>query len=59
MKKVFKKVLSFALIYLGITLLFVSLIIGSYMLPDTNIRGHVAESIEQLKNEGNRLCSVF
>lgn len=59
MKKILKKILSFALIYLGITLLFVSLIIGSYMLPDTNIRGHVAESIEQLKTEGNGYAPFF
>ena len=52
MKKILRKLLAFVLIYLGISLLFTALIIGSYMLPDTNIRGHIAESVGQLSLEG-------
>ncbi len=52
MKKVGKKVLVYLCFYLGLTLLFSALMLGSYLLPDYNIRGHIAESIGQLSLEG-------
>ena len=52
MKKIGKKVLAYLCLYLGLTLLFSTLIVGSYLLPDYNIRGHIAESIGQLSLEG-------
>lgn len=52
MKKVGKKVLAYLCLYIGITLLFSTLMVGSYLLPDYNIRGHIAESIGQLSLEG-------
>lgn len=51
MKKFLKKILSYFLVYIGVTIIFLALIIGTYMLPNTRIRGHVAESIKVLKEE--------
>lgn len=47
-----KKFLNCILIYVGIVALFLGLMFIAYSLPDTNIRGHVNESIEQLEQEG-------
>lgn len=52
MKKLGKKVFAFLLVYLGIVALFSTLMIATYWLPNTNIRGHVAESVAQLEKEG-------
>ena len=45
MKKSVKKLLAYLLLYFGITILFSIFMIGAYMLPNYNIRGHVAESL--------------
>ena len=58
-KTISKKILAYFIIYVGITILFVSLIIGAYMLPNTNIRGHIAESVALLKNEGLGYAPLF
>lgn len=58
-KTISKKILAYFIIYVGITMLFVSLIIGAYMLPNTNIRGHIAESVALLKNEGLGYAPLF
>lgn len=59
MKQVIKKILGYLLLYLGIVVLFSVLMLGTYMLPDYNIRGHVAESIPQLQGEGIGYCPFF
>lgn len=51
-KKISKKLLAYILIYVGITIFFTVLIIGSYALPNEKIRENVKESIVQLKAEG-------
>lgn len=51
-KKISKKILAYILIYVGITIFFTALIIGSYSLPNSAIRNNVKESIGQLKAEG-------
>lgn len=59
MKKYLKKILAYLLLYLGITLLFSFLMLGTYMLPNYNIRGHVAESIPQIQKEGTGYIPFF
>lgn len=51
LKKSLKKLCSYLLIYIGITILFSTAIVASYLLPDYNIRGHIAESEKQIENE--------
>ena len=53
LKKCLKKLCSYLLIYIGITILFSTAIVASYLLPDYNIRGHIAESEKQIENEWN------
>jgi len=52
MKRSFKNVLNYLLLYFGLTVLFSILMICTYMLPNYNIRGHVAESLSQIQGEG-------
>lgn len=52
MKNVLKKILLFVLLYIGLAMAFVVLIYASFKLPSYRIRGHVAESVEQIKKEG-------
>lgn len=59
MKPEIKKVLAYVFVYIGLTILFTSLMIGTYLLPDTNIRGHIEESIALLKNEGIGYAPLF
>jgi len=58
-KKAIKKFLSYFLVYLGLTLLFSSLMIATYTLPNARIRGHIAESVGQLKSEGMGYAPFF
>lgn len=51
MNKYAKKILGYLLLYLGITLLFSTLMVGTYILPNYNIRGHVAESLHKYKEK--------
>lgn len=53
LKKCLKKLCAYLLIYIGITILFSTAIVVSYLLPDYNIRGHIAESEKQIENEWN------
>lgn len=59
MKKVLKKLLPYSFVYIGVTIIFLALIVGTYMLPNTRIRGHVAESVALLKNEGLGYAPIF
>ena len=59
MNKYAKKILGYLLLYLGITLLFSALMVGTYILPNYNIRGHVAESLPQIQGEGIGYCPFF
>lgn len=59
MKKSVKKILGYLLLYFGITLFFSVLMVGTYMLPNYNIRGHVAESLPQIQEEGTGYCPFF
>ena len=60
MKKSVKKLLAYLLLYFGITILFSIFMIGAYMLPNYNIRGHVAESLAQIQEEGTgTYCPFF
>ena len=59
MEKKLKKLLSYFLVYIGVTIIFLALIVGTYMLPNTRIRGHVAESVALLKNEGLGYAPIF
>lgn len=59
MKNIGKKILSYILVYIGLTLLFCSIMIGTYWLPNTNIRGHVAESVAQLEKESTGYAPFF
>lgn len=52
MKRVLKKTVSFLLVYIGLTVLFVSLMYAAYSLPNNKIRGHVSESIGTITKEG-------
>lgn len=58
-KNALKKFSAYVLIYLGLVILFTTLMYGTYSLPDTNIRGHIAESIPLLKNEGIGYAPFF
>lgn len=58
-KKISKKLLAYILVYIGITVLFLTMIYGAYALPDTNIRGHIVESIPILENEGEGYSPFF
>ena len=53
-KKISKKILAYILIYVGITIFFTALIIGSYLLPNSAIRENIKESVGQLKVEIGR-----
>lgn len=59
MKNKLKKFVSYIITYVGITMLFTFLIIGCYLLPNNNIRKNVAESLGQLKREGNGYTPFF
>lgn len=59
MKEVLKKILRFVILYFSITAIFVLLMFGSYLLPNYRIRGHIEESIEQLRKEGNGYIPFF
>lgn len=52
MKERLKKIIRFMILYLILTIIFTVLMFCSYLLPNFNIRGHIEESIAQLKNEG-------
>ena len=59
MKKVLKKLSAYFFVYIGVTIMFLALIVGTYMLPNTRIRGHVEESVALLKNEGLGYAPIF
>ncbi|MBR3249132.1 MAG: hypothetical protein IKF97_05940 [Clostridia bacterium] len=52
MPKLLKKIMSFILLYIVLAVSFIVLIYVSFKLPNERIRGHVAESVKQLKDEG-------
>ena len=52
MTNVIKKITTFILLYLILTITFTLLMYISYKLPNDSIRGHVEESIEQISKEG-------
>lgn len=58
-KKISKKILAYILIYVGITIFFTALIIGSYLLPNSAIRENIKESVGQLKVEGTGYTPFF
>ena len=58
-KKISKKILAYILIYVGITIFFTALIIGSYLLPNSAIRENIKESVGQLKVEGTGYTPIF
>lgn len=47
-----KKILKYLLVYVCIALLFLALMIATYLLPNNRIRAHVVESVDILKQEG-------
>lgn len=59
MKKIAKKVLIFILLYLILCVSFVILMLATYMLPNYNIRGHIEESVKQLKDESTGYIPFF
>ena len=57
-KKISKKILAYILIYVGITIFFTALIIGSYLLPNSAIRENIKESVT-VKSGRNRIYTIF
>lgn len=54
-----KKFLKYIALYIGIVIVFFTLIVGTYALPNGRIRGHIAESVEQLEKEENGYIPFF
>ena len=59
MPKFLKKIMSFILLYIVLVVSFIVLIYVSFKLPNERIRGHVAESVKQLKDEGIEYIPFF